>query len=61
MNIHLVFVTWKRVVCLMWTLKVQGLKVNISGRPRVPMLQMLYVTFTHLRSKAQTVVHNCGT
>ena len=36
-----------RVVCLIYTLKAQGLKVYILrtvGKPQVPMLQLLYNT-----------------
>ena len=40
------------------TYAARGLRVDISGRPRVTVLQLLNVTFLHLTSKAQTVVHN---
>ena len=44
-----IVVTWARVVCLIYTPKARGqqargLRVYISGKPRVPMLQLLCTT-----------------
>ena len=45
-NTYFIVVTWARVVCLICLPKAQGpqargLKVDISGRSQVPMLQLL--------------------
>ena len=49
-DIHYIVVTWARVVCLIYTPKARGpqargLRVYISGKPRVPMLQLLCTTY----------------
>ena len=48
-EVHLIVVTQARVVCLICTPEArgpqaQGLRVYISGRPRVPVLQLLCTT-----------------
>ena len=47
--IYVIVVTWVLIVCLIYTpkmqgLQAQGLRVHISGKPRVPMLQLIYTT-----------------
>ena len=53
--IHYIVVTWARVVCLIYTPKARGpqargLRVYISGKPRVPMLQLLCTTYLQDRN-----------
>ena len=48
-NVHLIVVTWARVFCLICTpesqgLQAQGMRVYISGRTQVHMLQLLCTT-----------------
>ena len=40
-GVQYIVVTWARVVCLIYTPEIRGLRVYISGKPRVPMLQLL--------------------
>ena len=58
-NIYLIVVTWTRVVCLICTPdargpQARGQRVYISGKPRVPMLQLLCNTHVGLVIKIAT-------
>ena len=44
--IHVIFVTWARVVCLICTSEARGLRVYVSGKPRVCMLQLICTTLS---------------
>ena len=49
--LHLVYETWAWVVCLIctpWSPRATGLRIYISGRPRLPMLHILCNPFTHI-------------
>ena len=52
--IYFLVITWARVVCLICTPNARGQWVDISGRPQVPMLQMLCATHLANRWKALT-------
>ena len=43
--LQLIVVTQAQVVCLICTPEAQGLRVDISGRPQVTVLQLLCNTF----------------
>ena len=59
MLVHLIVVTWAPVVCLICTPdargpQARGQRVYISGKPRVPMLQLLCNTHVSLVTKIPT-------
>ena len=49
-------VTQALVACLICTPSALGLRVYISGRPLVPVLQLLNIPLSHLTSKDAGVV-----
>ena len=42
--LHLIVIPWAQMVCLIYTPEARGLRVYISGKPQVPMLQLLRAT-----------------
>ena len=60
-HIHLIVVTWARVICLICMPKARGpqargLRAYISGKSRVPMLQLLCNTFLASCAQAKSSV-----
>ena len=47
---YVIVVTWTRVLCLICMPKARGLRAYISGKARVPMLQLICYTFGTLKS-----------
>ena len=43
--------TWARVVCLICKPEARGLRVYISGKPHLPMLQLLCTTWLYIGHK----------